>query len=128
MYVEILNDVVIGIHSERVGTPNTLLYVADINSVGIGYSYTTSNFIAPIIDMTPKSMGMREFRLLLLKNNILDSFADKLKQDTDSVKLLIEWEYATQITKENSLILKLKEYFSYDDNKIKQFFVDSLTV
>lgn len=71
----------------------------------------------------PVVMSMRQARLQLLAQNILDDVNTTIS--TMSQAAQIEWEYATEVRRDNQLVLALQTALSMTDSDMDLFFSDA---
>lgn len=83
------------------------------------------NFSTP--EPRPQRINMRQVRLALHANNMLDKvlpYLDKLKEPERSIAL-IEWEYATVLSRGDPIILQLATALNLDEAAIDALFLQA---
>ena len=71
----------------------------------------------------PNSISMRKARLQLLSMNLLDAVNSQIS--TMSQAAQIEWEYATEVERDNPLVLALQTSLSMSDSDMDLFFIQA---
>ena len=89
--------------------------VAEIDGVW-QYTYT----VADVQPSVPDSITMRQARLQLLSAGLLDTINQALATNPAAQ---IEWEYATEVFRNNPLIASVQEQLSMTDEQIDQLFI-----
>jgi len=71
----------------------------------------------------PKSVTMRQARLQLLSDGVLETIDAAVQNIGPAAK--IEWEYASEIERTNPLVDAMKVILSWDDSSVEQFFIEA---
>ena len=95
--------------------------------VNIGDKYVNGEFvqtIAPVVKPeVPNSITQRQCRLQLVKEGLYEAVNTSLSSmDTEAQ---IEWEYASEIQRDNVLVSAIQSAFDKDDNWMNQFFINA---
>jgi hypothetical protein len=69
----------------------------------------------------PHLVSMRQARLALLQNNLLDAVNAAVGQMPQAAQ--IEWEYATEVKRENELVLTMKNLLTWTDLQMDGLFI-----
>ena len=69
----------------------------------------------------PDVVTMRQARLALLQNDLLDAVDMAVATMTKDVQ--ITWEYATEVRRDNQLVASIKELMLWTDEQIDELFV-----
>ena len=72
---------------------------------------------------TPNVISMRQARLQLLSMNLLDSVNSAIVSMPQSAQ--IEWEYATEVRRDNALVLGVQSALSMSDLEMDTFFTEA---
>lgn len=70
----------------------------------------------------PNSITMRQARLWLYKNDRLDLVEDYVKTNKE---VEIEWEYSTELYRNNNLVLLVCEYLGISEEEIDSIFIEA---
>ena len=82
-----------------------------------------ASYVEPeIIVVVPQSITMRQARLQLLEDELLDEVEAFVSQDR---KWQIEWEYSNEVYRDNPLINTLKSLLSLTDEQIDTMFIEA---
>lgn len=84
-----------------------------------------ANFIpvAPTPIIVPQSITMRQCRLQMLADGILDDVSAAVNTLGTAAK--IEWEYASEIQRTNQLVPAMQMVLSWDSARVDQFFTEA---
>jgi hypothetical protein len=77
-----------------------------------------------VVQNMPNSISMRQARLQLLAMNLLDAVNTQIS--TMPTAAQIEWEYATEVKRDNPLVLALQTALSMTDSDMDLFFSDAI--
>lgn len=80
--------------------------------------------IAPYVappTIVPKVVSMRQAKLALLQQGLLDSVNTVIEQAGDAAK--IEWQYATEVKRDNSLVQAIASQLSITEQQLDDLFV-----
>lgn len=97
-------------------------------SVGsIGWSYIDGVFTPPVIPkIIPEIITMRQARLALLQNNLLDVIDVAVATMPQNVQ--ISWEYATEVRRDNPLVASIKAMQQWTDAQMDDLFILASTL
>lgn len=77
-------------------------------------------YVAPPL-VIPKVVTMRQAKLALLQQGLLASVNAAIEQSDEAAK--IEWQYATEIKRDNSLVQAIASQLSLTEQKLDELFV-----
>ena len=96
---------------------------------GTGWAVTTQLYSAPTIvekvEVTP-AVSMRQARLALLQNNLLDAVNAAVGQMPQAAQ--IEWEYATEVRRDNALVAAMQGLLGWTDVQMDGLFTLAATL
>ncbi|MGB4498879.1 MAG: hypothetical protein WBI40_09275 [Methylococcaceae bacterium] len=81
------------------------------------------NYLASQIQKVD-SISMRQARLQLLTMNLLDDVNAQISTLSQSAQ--VEWEYATEVQRDNPLVAQLQSSLAMTDNDMNQFFYEAV--
>lgn len=105
------------------------MLAADLGADLPEYQYiideVNANFIpvAPAPIIVPQSITMRQCRLQMLADGILDDVSAAVNTLGTTAK--IEWEYASEIQRTNQLVPAMQMVLSWDSARVDQFFTEA---
>jgi hypothetical protein len=78
----------------------------------------------------PKTISMRQARLVLLKSGFLPTIEEVLRALPSPSRevAIIEWEYATEVHRDSDLINSLGPVLGLSDEQIDQMFIDGAVI
>ena len=79
--------------------------------------------IAPYVappPVIPKVVTMRQAKLALLQQGLLDSVNAAIEQSDEAAK--IEWQYATEVKRDNALVTAIASQLSLTEQQIDELF------
>ena len=98
-------------------------YVVGEDSVSKVYEVVTLSDEEILAQKTPNSITQRQCRLQLVKEGLYDAVNTALGgMDAEAQ---IEWEYASEIQRDNVLVSAIQSALNKDDNWMNQFFIDA---
>lgn len=85
--------------------------------------YNGSDFIAPIppAPVIPTQVSMRQARLALLQNNLLDDVENAIANGTRADQ--ITWEYATEVNRSDALVQNLSVALGLSETDLDNLFI-----
>ena len=131
-YVHLTNNIVdfeMEAHPSNVfGSPYKDEFVFTENdAVTTGWRYENDVFIEPVVIIViPIVISMRQARLQLLALNLLDSVNSAIS--TMSQAAQIEWEYATEVRRDNPLVSALATALNMTDLEMDDFYKQAVTL
>ena len=94
---------------------------------GIGWNYADGVFSAPVVPepvpVVPESVTMRQARLALLAADLLDD-VDTMIQSIGRAAA-ITWEFATEVQRNNELVIAVLTSKGFTENQIDDLFVSA---
>jgi hypothetical protein len=120
------NKVVNVVESESAVDGFHMVLIPD--DVGMGDDFDGTDFIkqpqAVIENPLINVISMRQARLQLLSMNLLDAVNSQINTLSQSAQ--IEWEYATEVRRDNPLVAQLQTSLAMTDNDMNQFFYEAV--
>ncbi len=90
--------------------------------VTAGQTWTGTEFVdTPEVITIPVSVTMRQARLALLENNLLDAVNTAMETATEADK--IEWEYATSVHRDSALVVNMGIALGLTDEDLDNLFI-----
>lgn len=95
---------------------------------GIGWRYVDGEAIPPSqpeppVPAIPATVSMRQARLQLLATNHLATVDAAVAAMGAAAG--IEWEYATEVRRNNPLVVGIKQLLQWDDTQLDEYFVEA---
>lgn len=101
-------------------TKNTVMYSC-INGVMVAMSEEEKQAhlaeLAAMVEPVPSGVEMRQLRLSLLKSKQLSTVSTEIDKQTDEA-VKIEWEYATVVLRDSSLLSTIAKILKLDSDNI----------
>ena len=129
--IHLSNEIVLGFDSELIDgklVVGSIVYhnISDYSEIEVdvpdwvcvGDRYVNGEFVATVVEApkadVPNSITQRQCRLQLVKEGLYDAVDASVKSmDTEAQ---IEWEYASEIQRDNVLVSAIQSAFNKDDN------------
>lgn len=103
--------------------------ITDLQEVGIGWLYDGQTFTPPAAAPAPvpTSVTMRQARLALLNNSLLDDVAPAIAAlpEPDRTRAQIEWEYSNALERGNPFVATLGAALGLDAEALDDLFVEA---
>lgn len=101
----------------------SLIWVECSEEVKESFLYDGAVFLPPPIakKFIPSKVTMRQARLALLSDGLLDSVNAAIAASTQSAQ--IEWEFATTLNRDNPLTVSLSESLGLTQNNLDDLFI-----
>lgn len=77
----------------------------------------------PVVEPIPTSITMRQARLQLLADGVLDDVSTAVSVMGPAAQ--IEWEYASEIQRTNPLVPAMQTILAWDEARVDQFFTEA---
>jgi hypothetical protein len=127
-YARLTNSIVV----DRVGNNPFLLFdeqyakgfIECPDFVDVGYSFDGESWNNYSEDVTPRTISMRQARLELLSRELLDVVNAQISTMSQSAQ--IEWEYATEVHRNNPLVAQLQTSLNMTDSDMDLFFYEAI--
>ena len=99
------------------------------DEVDTEWEYSATGFSkkeVPVVDTKPKTVSMRQARLALLQSGLHKSVDIAIKNSPESYQ--IEWEYATEVSRESPLVKTLSSYLGITEAQLDTLFETASTL
>ena len=124
---ETYDDVPVGTLTHKYGdevlTPNFETKTVSVTHEIIELTQDEIDVNYKLANPIPSSISMRQARLQLLAMNLLDSVNSAIVSMPQSAQ--IEWEYATEVRRDNALVLGVQSALGMTDTDMDLFFVNA---
>jgi hypothetical protein len=100
---------------------------ANIGDVWDGESFTAPP-VEPTPDVVPSKVTMRQARLILLANGLLDDVELAIDNTVDEVKrkqARIEWDFSSEVHRNKGLVSELGVALNLTEDQLDQMFIDA---
>lgn len=89
--------------------------------------YTEEGFPVANAPSVPSSISMRQARLALLKRGILEDITEAINSlpENLSQQAQIEWDYGTEVSRENIFVNKILLDMDYSEDDIDELFIEA---
>lgn len=93
-------------------------------SAGIGWMWDGTDFVEPPPQPipVPQTLTIRQAKLILLQNNLLDDVDAAVSQADRSTQ--IEWEYATEVHRTWPTLITMASALGMTDAQLDQLFIE----
>lgn len=103
--------------------------ITDLPEVSIGWLYDGQGFTPPAAApaQVPASVTMRQARLALLNNSLLDDVAPAIAAlpEPDRTRAQIEWEYSNALERGNPFVATLGAALGLDAEALDDLFIEA---
>ena len=106
-----------------------LFWVDCADEVDTEWEYSATGFSKkeiPVVDTKPKTVSMRQARLALLQSGLHKSVDIAIKNSPEAYQ--IEWEYATEVSRESPLVKTLSSYLGITEAQLDTLFETAATL